>query len=82
MLELTFRESFTTNVKKNINKLKAQAQAIMSTDEITPMTPDEELEEDDNSEEEDEEELHSLPSLEDEVEDEKLLMSTLKSTLL
>ena len=58
MLELTFRESFTTNVKKNINKLKAQAQAIMSTDEITPMTPDEELEEDDNSEEEEEEEYN------------------------
>ena len=58
MLELTFRESFTTNVKKNINKLKAQAQAIMSTDEITPMTPDEELEEDDNSEEEEEEEYY------------------------
>lgn len=46
------RESFTTNVKKNINKLKAQAQAIMSTEEATPMTPDEELEEDENSEEE------------------------------
>jgi len=58
VLELTFRESFTTNVKKNINKLKAQAQAIMSTDEITPMTPDEELEEDDNSEEEEEEEYN------------------------
>jgi len=39
-------------------------------------------EEDEEDEEEDEEELHSLPSLEDEVEDEKLLMSTLKSTLL
>ena len=62
MLELTFRESFTTNVKKNINKLKAQAQAIMSTDEITPMTPDEELEEDDNSEEEEEEVEKSFES--------------------
>lgn len=53
-----FRESFTTNVKKNINKLKAQAQAMMSTDDLSPMTPDEDLEEDENSEEEEGEEYN------------------------
>lgn len=27
------RDNFTSNVKKNLNKIKAQAQAMMSTEE-------------------------------------------------
>ena len=46
------RETFTTNMKKNINKLKAQAQAIMSTEDSPPPVPEEEGEEDDLSDEE------------------------------
>lgn len=52
--EVKCRETFTTNMKKNINKLKAQAQAIMSTEDSPPPAPapEEEGEEDDLSDEE------------------------------
>ena len=52
--EVKRRETFTTNMKKNINKLKAQAQAIMSTEDSPPPVPapEEEGEEDDLSDEE------------------------------
>ena len=38
--------------------------------------------EEEDDEEDEEEELYSLPSLDEDVDDEKLLISTLKSTLL
>ena len=55
MAVVNCRETFTTNMKKNINKLKAQAQAIMSTEDSPPPpvpVAEEEGEDDDLSDEE------------------------------
>ena len=55
IIEIINRDSITANVKKNINKLKAQAQAMISTEDSPEEegNDDEELseEEDDDSEE-------------------------------
>ena len=55
IIEIRNRDSFTANVKKNINKLKAQAQAMISTEDSPEEegNDEEELseEEDDDSEE-------------------------------
>lgn len=47
--------SLAANVKKNINKLKAQAQAMMSTEEITmdEVNEEDEMSDDDDDENED-----------------------------
>lgn len=59
------RDNFTSNVKKNLNKIKAQAQAIMSTEESVENECVRRVEvmrreEEENSEEE-EEELEEYP---------------------
>lgn len=59
------RDNFTSNVKKNLNKIKAQAQAIMSTEESVEnecvrRVEVRRREEEENSEEE-EEELEEYP---------------------
>lgn len=59
------RDNFTSNVKKNLNKIKAQAQAMMSTEESVENEYVRRMEvrrreEEENSEEE-EEELEEYP---------------------